>query len=98
MNFGTTILILLAAILTLSVILYYQIKDKKEIKKELEKVQALYDSASKNIEQLELYIQKWQKIKEDEEKTGKKIDEAKTEEELYNIISDIIRNNNKLSK
>lgn len=98
MNFGTTILILLAAILTLSVILYYQVKDKKEIKKELEKVQALYDSASKNIEQLELYIQKWQKIKEEEEKTGKKIDEAKTEEELYNIISDIIRNNNKLSK
>ena len=98
MNTVTSILILLALILTLSVILYYQIKDKKEIKKELEKVQALYDSASKNIEQLELYIQKWQKIKEDEEKTGKKIDEAKTEEELYNIISDIIRNNNKLSK
>jgi len=98
MNTVTSILILLALILTLSVILYYQIKDKKEIKKELEKVQALYDSASKNIEQLELYIQNWQKIKEDEEKTGKKIDEAKTEEELYNIISDIIRNNNKLSE
>jgi len=98
MNTVTSILILLALILTLSVILYYQIKDKKEIKKELEKVQALYDSATKNIEQLELYIQNWQKIKEDEEKTGKKIDEAKTEEELYNIISDIIRNNNKLSK
>lgn len=98
MNTVTSILILLALILTLSVILYYQIKDKKEIKKELENVQTLYDSASKNIEQLELYIQKWQKIKEDEEKTGKKIDEAKTEEELYNIISDIIRNNNKLSK
>ena len=94
----TSILILLAVILTLSVILYYQIKDKKEIKKELEKVQALYESAKKNIEQLGLYIKKWQKIKEDEEKTGKKIDEAKTEEELYNIISDIIRNNNKLSK
>lgn len=98
MNTVTSILILLALILTLSVILYYQIKEKKEIKKELENVQTLYDSASKNIEQLELYIQKWQKIKEDEEKTGKKIDEAKTEEELYNIISDIIRNNNKLSK
>ena len=98
MNTVTLILILLAAILTLSVILYYQIKDKKEIKKELEKVQSLYDSARKNIAQLELYIKKWQKIKEDEEKTGEKIDEAKTDEELYNIISDIIRNNNKLSK
>lgn len=98
MNTVTSILILLAAILTLSVILYYQIKDKKEIKKELEKVQSLYDSARENIAQLELYIKKWQKIKEDEEKTGEKIDEAKTDEELYNIISDIIRNNNKLSK
>lgn len=98
MSFVTSILILLAIILTLSVILYYQVKDKKEIKKELEKVQALYDSAKKNIEQLGMYIQKWQKIKEDEEKTGEKIDGAKTDEELYNIISDIIRNNNKLSK
>ena len=98
MNTVTSILILLAAILTLSVILYYQIKDKKEIKKELEKVQPLYDSARKNIAQLELYIKKWQKIKEDEEKTGEKIDEAKTDKELYNIINDIIRNNNKLSK
>ena len=98
MNSITSILILLAIILTLSVIVYYQGKEKKETKKELEKVQALYDSAKKNIEQLEIYIQKWQKIKEDEEKTGKKIDEAKTDEELYNIISDIIRNNNKLSK
>lgn len=95
MSFTTTIiLILIAAVIILGFIIYILTKRLKAKKKELAETQARLESARANVEQLSKYIDKMQKIKSDEKSISQKIKEAKSDEEVYNIIADIIADNN----
>ena len=95
MNFTLTlILILIALVLILGLIVYILIKSLKAKKKELAERQARLQSAKTNIEQLSEYIDKLMKIKADEKSISQKIKEAENDEEVYNIIADIIADNN----
>jgi predicted Holliday junction resolvase-like endonuclease len=95
MSFTTTIiLILIAAVIILGFIIYILTKRLKAKKKELAETQARLESARANVEQLSKYIDKMQKIKSEEKSISQKIKEAKSDEEVYNIIADIIADNN----
>ena len=97
MNFTLAlILILFAVVLILGLIVYILIKSLKAKKKELAETQARLESARANIEQLSKYIDNILKIKADEKSISQKIKEAESDEEVYNIIADIIADNNKL--
>ena len=93
-NTLTIILVLIAIIITLSGIIYNLAKDKKALKETINALNSNLDSARINIEQLSDYVDKFRKIKSQEQSISKKIKEAETDEEIYNIISDIIADNN----
>ena len=95
MNFTVTlILVLIAVIVTLGAVVYVLAKRIKEIKKEKADLQNRLESARVNVEQLSKYIDKVLKIKSDEKSISQKIKEAESDEEVYNIIADIIADNN----
>ena len=95
MNFTVTfILILIAVIVTLGAVVYVLSKSLKAKKKEIAESQARLESARINIEQLSKYIDDLLKIKADEKSVSQKIKEAKTDEEVFNIIADIVNSNN----
>ncbi len=95
MNFTVTlILVLIAVIVTLGAVVYVLIKRIKEIKKEKSDLQNRLESARVNVEQLSKYIDKVLKIKSDEKSISQKIKEAESDEEVYNIIANIIADNN----
>lgn len=95
MNFTVTlILVLIVVIVTLGAVVYVLAKRIKEIKKEKSDLQNRLESARVNVEQLSKYIDKVLKIKSDEKSISQKIKEAESNEEVYNIIADIIADNN----
>lgn len=95
MNFTVTlILVLIAVIVTLGAVVYVLAKRIKEVKKEKSDLQNRLESARVNVEQLSKYIDKVLKIKSDEKSISQKIKEAESDEEVYNIIADIIADNN----
>ena len=95
MNFTVTlILVLIAVIVTLGAVVYVLAKRIKEIKKEKADLQNRLESARVNVEQLSKYIDKVLKIKSDEKSISQKIKEAESDEEVYNIIANIIADNN----
>lgn len=95
MSFKTTlILVLVAVILTMGGLIYVLAKTIKAKKKELADMQSRLESARVNIEQLSKYIDKLMKIKSDEKSISQKIKDAKNDEEVFNIIADIISDNN----
>ena len=95
MNFTVTlILVLIAVIVTLGAVVYVLAKRIKEIKKEKSDLQNRLESPRVNVEQLSKYIDKVLKIKSDEKSISQKIKEAESDEEVYNIIADIIADNN----
>jgi Na+-transporting methylmalonyl-CoA/oxaloacetate decarboxylase gamma subunit len=92
----TLILILLAIVVTLGGVVYTLAKRLKAKKKENAELNNRLQSARINIEQLSKYIDDVLQIKKDEKSISQKIKEAKNDEEVYNIIADIIADNNKL--
>lgn len=91
---ATVILILIAVVVTLGAVVYVFSKSLKAKKKELAETQARLNSARANVEQLSKYIDKLMKIKADEKSVSQKIKDAKNDEEVFNIIADIIADNN----
>ena len=90
----TFILVLFAIIVTMGAIIYALIKQNRSNKKEIENINSRLESAKVNIEQLSKYIDDILKIKSDEKSISQKIKEAESDEEVYNIIADIIADNN----
>ena len=90
----TLILVLIAVIVTLGGIIYVLVKSTRSKKKEIANLNSRLESAKINIEQLSKYIDKLQKIKSEEKSISNKIKEAKTDEEVFNIIADIVADNN----
>ena len=94
MNSLTIILILLAIIAILGGVIYVLIKNIKSKKKEIQNLNSRLESAKINIEQLSKYIDEVLKIKSDEKSISQKIKEAESDEEVYNIIANIVADNN----
>lgn len=90
----TLILILVAVVVTLGGFIYVLSKNLKSQKKEIVDLNSRLQSAKVNVEQLSAYIDKVLKIKADEKSISQKIKEAGNDEEVYNIIADIVADNN----
>ena len=94
MNATTLILILFAIIVMMSAVIYVLIRDKKSQKKENEKLGDELTSALANLNSMRDYIEKILAIKADTKSNVEKIKEAKTDEEVINVLADIISANN----
>ena len=94
MNTVTIILVMLAIIVIMGGIIYALIRDKKAQKKEIQSLNNELNSARENVRQLSEYIKNSDKIRKEEKEIAEKIKEAKTDEEVHNIINDIIALNN----
>jgi hypothetical protein len=85
---------MLAIIVTMGAVIYVLAKSNKANKKELVQTQARLESARANVQQLSEYVDKLLKIKSDEKSISQKIKEAKSDEEIFNIIADVVGANN----
>lgn len=94
MNKITIYLVFIAVIITLIGVIYVLVKDKKSLNREILSLKNALSSARQNVIQLTDYIEKLRKIKKENDKLSDKIRNAKTDEEIYNVIADIISDNN----
>ena len=94
MNTLTIILVMVAIIVTMGGIIYALIRDRKAQKKEIQELKNEINSARENVKQLTDFIRNSDKIRKEEKQIAEKIKEAKTDEEVHNIINDIIALNN----
>ena len=94
MNTLTIILVMVAIIVTMGGIIYALIRDRKAQKKEIQELKNEIISARENVKQLSDFIKNSDKIRKEEKQIAEKIKEAKTDEEVHNIINDIIALNN----
>lgn len=90
----TYILSLFAVIVMMAGVIYALMRDRTTQKKEIQSLQNQLNSARENVRQLSEYIKNSDKIRQDEKQIAEKIKEAKTDEEVHNIINDIIALNN----
>ena len=94
MNTFTIILVMVAIIVTMGAVVYALIKDRIKQKKEIQELKIEINSARENVKQLSDFIKNSDKIHKEEKQIAEKIKEAKTDEEVHNIIADIIALNN----
>lgn len=94
MNLIIVILICILIIVFLGVVIYFLLKNKKELKKEISQLTSELYKSNQNAVRLAEYIEKVQKIESDEKTTNEKIKEAKTDEEIMDLIAGIVSNNN----
>ena len=94
MNTVTVILVMLAIIVICGAVIYALIKDHIKQKKEIQELKNEINSARENVKQLSDFIRNSDKIRKEEKEIAEKIKEAKTDEEVHNIINDIIALNN----
>lgn len=94
MNTVTIILVMLAIIVICGAVIYALIRDKKRLKKENQNLENLLNSARENVKQLSDYILNSDKIRKEEKEIAKKIKDAKTDEEVQDVINSIIALNN----
>ena len=92
MNTLTIILAMLAIIVICGAVIYSLIKMVQKNKKEIQSLNNELNSARENVRQLSEYIKNSDKIRKEEKEIAEKIKEAKTDEEVHNIINDIIGN------
>ena len=94
MNSITIILVLFAVIVIMVAIIYVLFKQNRSNKKEIKALNNEINSAHENVKQLTAYIRNSDKIRKEEKQITEKIKDAKTDEEVYSIINDIIATNN----
>ena len=94
MNTVTIILVMLAIIVIMGGVIYALIRDRKAQKKEIQELKNEINSARENVKQLTDFIRNSDKIRKEEKQIAEKIKEARTDEEVHNIINDIIALNN----
>lgn len=95
MNISVTIILVMSAVIvTMIGIIYVLFRDKKAKKKEIDQLKNKLESANDNLCAMRDYIEKILAIKRDTQTTVEKIKEAKTDEEIINILADIISANN----
>lgn len=94
MNIFSVICFGFVIIAVLGLVIYGLSKKIKSLKLENVKLNTTLSSAKENVMQLVDYIENVQKIKIAEKSTADKIKEAKTDEEIYDIVSSITKRNN----
>lgn len=94
MNTLTIILAMVAIIAIMGGVIYALIRDGKKRKQEIKELQNEIISARENVKQLTNFIKNSDKIRKEEKQIAEKIKEAKSDEEVHNIINDIIALNN----
>ena len=94
MNTLTIILVMLVIIVIMGGVIYALIKARIKQKKEMQELKNEINSARENVKQLTDFIRNSDKIRKEEKQIAEKIKEAKTDEEVHNIINDIIALNN----
>ena len=94
MNTLTIILVMLAINVMCGAVIYSLIKMLQKNKKEIQSLNNELNSARENVKQLSEYIKNSDKIRKEEKEIAEKIKEAKTDEEVHNIINSIIALNN----
>ena len=87
-------LVILACFVTMGAIIYALGRDIKQLKKENELWKNKLAGARENVLQLSEFIRNSDKIRKEEKQIADMIKEAKTDEEVHNIIADIITLNN----
>ena len=90
----TFYLIILACFVTMIGIITALIRDIKKLKEENRQLNCRLDTARNNVEQLTEYIQSIDIIHKEERKIAEEIKDAKSDEEVHSIISNIIALNN----
>lgn len=90
----TFYLIILACFVTMIGVITALIRNIKKLKEENRQLNCKLDSARSNVEQLAEYIKSNDKIRKEEKKIAEEIKDAKTDEEVHSIISNIIALNN----
>ena len=94
MNTLTIILVMVAIIVTMGAVIYVLIRDRKAQKKEIQELKNEINSARENVKQLSDFIRNSDKIRKEEKQIAEKIKEAKTDEEVHEIINSILALNN----
>lgn len=94
MNKITVYLVFIAVIITLIGVIYVLVKDKKSLNREILSLKNANSAARMNVIQLTEYIEKLRKIKRENDNLSDKIRNAQSDEEVYNVIADIISDNN----
>ena len=94
MNTFTIILVLFAVFVTMGGVIYALYRDNKKQKQEIKELKNEINSARENVKQLSNFIKNSDKIRKEEKQIAEKIKEAKSDEEVHNIINDIIALNN----
>lgn len=91
----TTVILVLIALIVIAIgIIWAMIRNSRQDQKEIESLKNELERARINVEQLQKYIDDVLKIKTDTKNISERIKEAKTDEEVNSIISDIIKSNN----
>lgn len=99
MNVITPWLVCLALLVMLIGVAYVAIKTFKAQKKEIKQLSAQLENQKRVSENLVKHAEELTKVKGEKEEVAQKISEAKTDEEVSEIISGIIRaNNNRVRK
>ena len=92
-------LVCVALLAMLIGVAYVALKISKTQKNEIKRLSAQLESQKRVSENLVKHAQELSKIKGDKEEVAQKISEAKTDEEVNDIISNLIRaNNNRVRK
>ena len=94
MNMVIFYLVILACFVTMAGIITALIRDIKKLKEENRQLNCRLDTARNNVEQLTNYIKSTDRIRKEEKKIAEEIKDAKTDEEVHSIISNIIALNN----
>ena len=94
MNSLTIILIMFAIFVMCGALIYSLIKMLQKNKTEIQSLNNELNSARENVRQLSEYIKNSDKIRKEDKEIAEKMKEAKTDEEVHNIINDIIALNN----
>ena len=95
MNNIVIILALIAIIIILIWVIFSLKNELKEKEKRIENLKAETEKEHYNLEKMLEYFDKILEVANDEKKTEQKIDNAKTDEELFSIVSDIVNANNR---
>ena len=90
----TFYLTILACFVTMIGIITALIRDIKKLKDENKQLNCKLYTARNNVEQLTNYIKSADRVRKEEKKIAEEIKDAKTDEEVHNIISSIIALNN----
>lgn len=90
----TIIFVLIAAIATLVGIVYVTVKSNKKLKNENKQLSGKIEQLNTNIAYLVKHSQELAQIHKEKEKTFERIEEARTDEEIADIVSIIVNANN----